>query len=90
MLEWHAAARGRGDTWHRDPRALAETPSTFGAFELAAAWDALLASMQLFGWVSAETAEALGLQHDRALYAEIERYIWGLQAQEDNDTSQRP
>ncbi len=69
MLEWHArAARGAAhDTWLRgrfmeewaDPRALAQLPAVFAHYDAADIWRALFATMDLFRWLSEETAEKL-------------------------------
>lgn len=70
MLEWHARARGgqRTDTWMRgrfleqwaDRRAVAALPAVFARYDGEEVWLALLATMDLFRWVSLEAAEALG------------------------------
>ncbi len=67
MLEWHAhATRGAAhDTWLRgrfleewaDPRAVAQLPQTFAHYDPADIWRALFATMDLFRWLSLETAE---------------------------------
>ncbi len=67
MLEWHARAvrGGEYDTWIRgrfleewvDPRVLKELPRAFAHYDVEDLWRALLATMDLFGWVSGETAE---------------------------------
>lgn len=87
MLEWHALARSGKDTWHRgrfmrdwaDPRALAQIPDTFGAFDLPSSRQALSAAMRLFDWLAQETAASLGYDYRRALYAEVEGYIERLE-----------
>lgn len=70
MLEWHArATRGADhDTWLRgrfleewaDPRAVAALRSAFAHYDREDIARALLATMDLFRWVSRETAEQLG------------------------------
>jgi aminoglycoside 6-adenylyltransferase len=67
MLEWHAHARGGPDTdtWMRgrfleewaDPRAVASLRQTFAHYDAEDTWRALLATMDLFRWLSLETAE---------------------------------
>jgi aminoglycoside 6-adenylyltransferase len=66
MMEWHTHALkgGEVDTWMRgrfleewvDPRVLASLPSTFAHYEEEDTWSALLATMDLFGWLAMETA----------------------------------
>ena len=81
MLEWHAHAR-RGaahDTWLRgrfleewaDPRALRQLPEAFAHYDEADTWRALAVTMDLFRWVSLETAQLLGFSYptDGADYA---------------------
>jgi aminoglycoside 6-adenylyltransferase len=70
MLEWHAqACRGEDvDTWMRgrfleewaDPRAVAALPQIFAHYDEDDVWRALLATMDLFRWLSVETADRLG------------------------------
>jgi aminoglycoside 6-adenylyltransferase len=70
MIEWHArATRGWDhDTWMRgrfleewaDPRAVAALADAFAHYDEADVWRALFATMDLFRWVAAETAERLG------------------------------
>jgi aminoglycoside 6-adenylyltransferase len=70
MLEWHArAVHGlEHDTWYggrfirewADPRALAEMPGTFAAFDQADMQRALFATLELFRWLANETAARLG------------------------------
>ncbi len=67
MLAWHAqAAHGLAlDTWYdgrflqewADPRAVAAIPATFSSYETKAMRAALLAMVDLFDWLSRETAE---------------------------------
>jgi len=70
MLEWHAhsGANVQKNTWLRgrfleewaDPRAVHALKSTFAHYDLDDIWRALLATMDLFGWLSRETAELNG------------------------------
>jgi aminoglycoside 6-adenylyltransferase len=70
MLEWHTrATRGAAvDTWLRgrfleewaDPRAVTELAATFAHYDAEDVWQALLATMDLFGWLEQETSAALG------------------------------
>jgi aminoglycoside 6-adenylyltransferase len=73
MMEWHARAmKGQDyDTWMRgrfleewaDPRALEELPETFAHYDKDDVWHALFATMDLFRWLSVETAERLGYSY---------------------------
>lgn len=69
MLEWHAHSRvGQSDTWHggrfleewADPRAVAALGDVFAVYSPQGIRGALLASMDLFDWLTRETAEAWG------------------------------
>lgn len=70
MLEWHArATRGFSyDTWMRgrfleewaDPRAVAALPGLFAHYDAGDIGRAILATMDLFRWLAAETAERWG------------------------------
>lgn len=67
MLEWHAQSAGGGqkNTWLRgrfleewaDERAVQALKSTFAHYDLDDIWRALFATMDLFDWLSRETAE---------------------------------
>ncbi len=69
MLEWHArAVNGQGyDTWMRgrflekwaDPRAVKALAAAYAHYDEQDIWRALQASMDLFRWLSVETAEKL-------------------------------
>jgi aminoglycoside 6-adenylyltransferase len=71
MMEWHAwAVHGADyDTWHRgrfleqwaDPRAVAGLGRAYARYEAADVWRALGATMELFRWLSAETAGKWGI-----------------------------
>ena len=72
MMEWHARTRESGaDTWHMgrfmqewaDPRAWQAYQATFAPFDPAACWHALSVSMDLFRWMSQETANALSIPY---------------------------
>jgi aminoglycoside 6-adenylyltransferase len=70
MLEWHArATRGaEHDTWMRgrfleewaDPRAVMELRRAFARYDTDEIWRALAATMDLFRWLSVETAGRWG------------------------------
>jgi aminoglycoside 6-adenylyltransferase len=70
MMEWHARAlKGQDhDTWMRgrfleewaDPRAVAGLRKAFAHYDEDDVWDALLATMALFEWLSVEAGERLG------------------------------
>lgn len=70
MLEWHArATRGpQVDTWMRgrfleewaDPRAVQALGEAFAHYDEQDVWRALFATIDLFRWLEAETAERLG------------------------------
>jgi aminoglycoside 6-adenylyltransferase len=73
MMEWHTRAmKGQDyDTWMRgrfleewaDPRALEELPRAFAHYDKDDVWHALFATMDLFRWLSVETAERLGYSY---------------------------
>jgi aminoglycoside 6-adenylyltransferase len=70
MLEWHAqASKGvNSDTWFRgrfleqwaDPRALEQLRKAFAHYDAEDVWQALFATMDLYRWLSNETAERFG------------------------------
>ena len=70
MIEWHThATRGAElDTWHNgrflehwaDPRALAGLRQCFARYDAADVARGLLATMDLYRWLTQETAGALG------------------------------
>jgi hypothetical protein len=69
MMEWNAVASDpeRHDTWYggrrlqewADPRWNAQLIQTWPSYDLAGAWDALLATLELFSKVARETAQLL-------------------------------
>jgi len=73
MLEWHARSRYglERDIWYdgrflsswADPRAIAELPGTFAAYDQADLRRALLATLHLYHWLAGETAAQLGLAY---------------------------
>jgi aminoglycoside 6-adenylyltransferase len=74
VLEWHARAHDpETDTWHRgrflerwaDRHALEELRGTYARYDEADIARALLATMDLFGRVIAETAELLEIEYPR-------------------------
>jgi aminoglycoside 6-adenylyltransferase len=78
VLAWHAQAAGNVDTWHEgrflegwaDPRALERLRAAYGHYDEDDVRRALLATMDLFSWLAAETAERHGLAYP----AETESY----------------
>lgn len=73
MMEWHARAM-KGlhyDTWMRgrfleewaDPRAVEELTKAFAHYDKDDIWRALFATMDLFRWLSVETAESSGYSY---------------------------
>jgi aminoglycoside 6-adenylyltransferase len=68
MLEWHAGDR---DTWHEgrfleewaNDRALTELRQAYATYDGADVKRALLATMDLFSWVTRETGERLGFDY---------------------------
>lgn len=76
MLEWHAhATQAAGyDTWMRgrfleewaDPRAVAQLSHCFAHFDAADIASALQATLSLFDWLAAETAQAWGYTYPLA------------------------
>lgn len=73
MLEWHAQASsgGKTDTWMRgrfleewaDPRAVAALSEAFAYYDQTDVWRALQATMQLYRWLSLETASQWGYSY---------------------------
>lgn len=73
MLEWHTRARYglERDIWYdgrflsswADPRATAELPGTFAAYDQADLRRALLATLRLYHWLAGETAASLGCEY---------------------------
>jgi aminoglycoside 6-adenylyltransferase len=73
VLEWHARLRGPAglDTWMRgrfleewiDPRARAVLPRLFARYDEEDIWRALVATADLFRWLSRETAQKLGVPY---------------------------
>jgi aminoglycoside 6-adenylyltransferase len=76
MMEWHArATKGpQYDTWMRgrfletwaDPRAVKELKGAFAHYDEQDIWHALQATMDLFRWLSLETAERLAFPYPTA------------------------
>ena len=70
MMEWHSIATNPtlGDTWYggrrvqewADPRWVAALRHTWPSYDSEGAWDALLATLDLFSMMAKETAKALG------------------------------
>ena len=73
MMEWHTrAAKGEDvDTWMRgrfleewaDPRAVDSLPAVFAHYHQEDVWRALTETMELFRWLSIETADLLGYSY---------------------------
>jgi len=73
MLEWHARSRYglERDIWYDgrflsswgDPRAVADLPGTFAAYDQADLRRALLATVQMVHWLAGEAAAQLGLDY---------------------------
>jgi aminoglycoside 6-adenylyltransferase len=84
MIEWHARARrSEVQVWPEarylerwaDPRVLEALPVAFAAYERSSVARALLAMMDLFGWVGRETAEALGLSYPTASHQAVTTWV---------------
>lgn len=80
LIEWQAQAAAPGrDTWYSgrflaewaDPRAVAALPGVFPQFERASLEAALLAVLDLTGWLSAETADGFGFAYSTETHDEI-------------------
>jgi aminoglycoside 6-adenylyltransferase len=91
MIEWHArSADPTLDTWHlgrflecwADPRAVAAVARTFGRFDVADCWTALLATMDLFSWLAEETADRLGFPHSLEPSGSVAELVQRLRAQD--------
>jgi aminoglycoside 6-adenylyltransferase len=75
MLEWHAqATKGASHkTWFRgrfleqwaDPRALEQLGKAFAHYDEDDVWQALFVTMDIFRWLSSETAQGLGYSYPR-------------------------
>jgi len=85
MMEWHAKAmHGEDyDIWHAgrflhewvDQKTLEELKNTFGLYEKADSFRALMASMNLFRRLSVETANKLRLRYPEEAYEHITNWI---------------
>ncbi len=83
MLAWHAQATEGHDTWYdgrfldhwADPRALAALPSCFAAYEASDLWRATEATLDLFAWLAAETAQRWGFVLPAAAIAATRRRL---------------
>jgi aminoglycoside 6-adenylyltransferase len=84
MIEWHARARRpEAHVWPEarhlerwaDPRVLEALPAAFAAYERSSVARALLAMMDLFGWVGRETAEALDLSYPTASHQAVAAWV---------------
>ena len=73
MIEWHSIATNPelGDTWYggrrmhewADPRWVEALRQTWPTYDVDGAWDALLATLELFSKVAKEIAQSLGLRY---------------------------
>jgi aminoglycoside 6-adenylyltransferase len=90
MIEWHTRA-SRGalvDTWHAgrfleewvDPRVRAALPLIFAPYDPRAIRSALFASMELFDWLTRETAQELGYAYPDQMPRQINGYVRELLA----------
>lgn len=96
MLEWHArATRGAAyDTWLRgrfmeewaDPRAVRQLPEAFAHYEADDIWRALFVTMDLFRWVSLETAEKLHYAYPREGMEQAAEFTRRIKEQHANRT----
>lgn len=83
MLEWHARAAGKADTWMAgrfleswaDPRAIAQLGQAFGRYEASDLWRALQNTAELFAWLARETAERLALNKAAVTEGEIVNWL---------------
>ena len=88
LLEWHACAvQGPElDTWHGgrfmrdwvDPQTWAELHHTFGQFDAADSWSALLASMALFHRLATDTAHRLNLIYPALVEERLRAWVRDL------------
>lgn len=93
MLEWHARATHgwEYDTWHdghflsqwTDPQTWDELQGTFGRFDAADSWQALLTTMSLFRRLATETALHLGYRYPTALDERTTQLVSTLHAEDD-------
>ena len=84
MMEWHSIATNPelGDTWYggrrvqewADPRWVTALPQTWPSYDVEGAWNALLATLELFSNVAKETAQSLG--HHYPVDAELRVRSW--------------
>jgi hypothetical protein len=84
MMEWHAIATNPslGETWYggrqvqewADPRWVTALHPTWPSYDSEGAWDALLATLDLFSTMAQETAQALG--HPYPVEDELRVRIW--------------
>jgi aminoglycoside 6-adenylyltransferase len=93
MVEWHARATQGWDhdTWHEghhmaswvDAETWEALHETFGRFDAADSWRALLASMDLFRRLAWEAARCMDYPYSRALDDHVAQYIARLHAEDD-------
>jgi aminoglycoside 6-adenylyltransferase len=91
MIEWHARSADPSiDTWHlgrywerwADPRAVAAAARTFGRFDVADCWTALLETIELFSWLANETADRLGFSQSPESSGLVAELVQRLRAQD--------
>jgi hypothetical protein len=85
MMQWHALATNPtlGDTWYggrriqewADPRWMRALSQTWPSYDREGAWDALLASLELFSTLAKETAQALGHRYPVDDELRVRRWI---------------
>jgi aminoglycoside 6-adenylyltransferase len=93
MLEWHARATHgwEYDTWHNgrflsrwtDPQTWDELQGTFGRFDAADSWQALLTTMRLFRRLATEAAACLGYRYPAVLDGRITQLVSTLHTEDD-------
>jgi aminoglycoside 6-adenylyltransferase len=91
LIEWHAQVVHNHDTWHEgrfmaewaDPEIWKTLPDTFGGFDAASSWRALLATMDLFRRLALEIAPLLQYPYPTRLDDQITRWIQQMHAEDD-------
>ena len=90
MTEWHARAE-RGpefDTWENgrfleewaDPRVVAGLRDAFARYDGEDLWSALFATLDLFRWLAAETADRLGFPNTRSADQSVSEWLAACRA----------
>ncbi len=76
MIEWNARSKKNAtDTWHMgrymqewaDPRAWSAYQQAFSRFDLSDSWKGLITSIELFKWLSEETAQNFNFAYPSAI-----------------------